>query len=119
MASDKKKNLSLLTSVLPYKFKTAVSGNNFSKLSHRDRGKTSPLKTSNFKELRNLMYFGLCKARRTALISDGTATSLVTEYICQENKKQNALKLWTISEKAGSWRLHLCSKENKIKFFLF
>lgn len=48
--SDQKIYLTALTSVLPYKFKIDVFGNKEESIPHKDKGKTSPLSTSNFNE---------------------------------------------------------------------
>lgn len=67
------------TSVLPYKFRIEVSGSRLWSICHRDRGRTSPLRINIFNELAIRALFCLSKAGRIALISDGTAISLLIE----------------------------------------
>lgn len=77
--TNQKWDFQLLTSVLPYKLRIEILGNNLEIIPHMDKGRTSPLSTNNFNELRTCTLCWLCKAGRTARISDGTVVSLLIE----------------------------------------
>ena len=62
--------------MLPYKFRTEVFGNKLESMFHKAKGRTSPLRTNNFRELEIRLS---CIAGRIVLISDGTAVSLLIQ----------------------------------------
>lgn len=69
----------VLTSVLPYKFKMVVLGKWSYKPLHKDTGKTSPLSTNTFSELRSA-HCEIPKEGRSSLTRDGTVVSLEMSY---------------------------------------
>jgi len=66
--------------VLPYKFKIDVFGSIVESISHKVKGKVSPLSTSNFREFSTRMLALVFSPGRIVFISDGTVVSLLTKY---------------------------------------